>query len=39
MNNDVTKIDLLKVGKIYGFKIPPNINLNVKTSGKNSRYR
>ncbi|GBB86138.1 hypothetical protein RclHR1_01260009 [Rhizophagus clarus] len=34
---DVNKLDLQKVGKAFGFKIPPKVHINIATSGKGSK--
>jgi len=35
----VNQLDLLKVGRSFGFKVPPAVTLNVKVSGKLVRKR
>ncbi|KAL4497065.1 hypothetical protein ABPG72_002221 [Tetrahymena utriculariae] len=34
---DVATLDLQKIGRSFGFKIPPRVNLNVKVSSKTQR--
>lgn len=34
---DVNNLDLTKVGRSFGFKIPPRVNLELKVSGKTVR--
>lgn len=34
---DVSQLDLQKVGRAFGFSVPPRVNLNVKTNGKSAR--
>ncbi|EPQ60938.1 DEAD-domain-containing protein [Gloeophyllum trabeum ATCC 11539] len=33
---DVNQLDLVKVGKAFGFAVPPRVNLNIPGSGKSS---
>jgi hypothetical protein len=33
----VNKLDLQKVGRAFGFKIPPKVHINIGTSGKDSK--
>ena len=33
----MNKLDLQKVGKAFGFKIPPKVHINIGTSGKGSK--
>ena len=34
---DVSQLDLQKVALAFGLTVPPNVSLNIRTSGKNSR--
>uniref|UniRef100_A0A7S3LI99 ATP-dependent RNA helicase n=1 Tax=Aplanochytrium stocchinoi TaxID=215587 RepID=A0A7S3LI99_9STRA len=34
---DVSSLDLKAVGAAFGFRVPPNVNLKIKTSGKKAR--
>ncbi|PKY17394.1 DEAD-domain-containing protein [Rhizophagus irregularis] len=35
---NVNKLDLQKVGKAFGFKIPPKVHINIGASGKGSKF-
>jgi len=34
---EVANLDLQKVGRSFGFKVPPRVNLNVKISSRTQR--
>lgn len=36
---DINKVDLLKVAHSFGFAVPPNVNVNLHGSSRNSTYR
>mmetsp|Transcript_19818 Transcript_19818/g.38842 ORF Transcript_19818/g.38842 Transcript_19818/m.38842 type:complete len:626 (+) Transcript_19818:201-2078(+) len=36
---DVHNLDLQAAAKAFGFSVPPSVNLNIKTSGRNARAR
>ena len=36
---DINKLDLLKVSRSFGFVVPPNVNVNLHGSSRNSTYR
>jgi ATP-dependent RNA helicase DDX18/HAS1 len=34
---DVNGLDLQKVAKAFGFSVPPKVNLNISTSGRDKK--